>query len=107
MSSGYVPILTVELHFPEAGSLRIKRDVLRAGFRSFDVHVISREKEIPSVLNFARGLVYGNPTIDQIRHRGGVDPERVVDSLAKTFERKFGSAKATMTIQAILFEVGR
>jgi SAM-dependent methyltransferase len=85
----------------------IKRDVLGAGFRTLDAHVIGRDKEIPSVHDFARGLIYGNPTIDQIRQRGGVDPERVVDRVAKAFEREFGGAKAMMRIQAIIFEVGQ
>ena len=30
MSSGYVAILTVELHFPESGSLKVKRQHLRS-----------------------------------------------------------------------------
>jgi len=31
---------------------------------------------------FARGLVHGNPLIDQIKVRGGGDPDRIVDAIA-------------------------
>jgi ubiquinone/menaquinone biosynthesis C-methylase UbiE len=82
----------------------IKADVLRAGFKRLDIQVIRRDKPIPSVRDFGRGLIYGNPTIDQIRQRGVVDPERVVDALAGAFEREFGALNAAMTMQAILFE---
>ena len=85
----------------------IKAEVLRAGFRRLHIHVAGRDQVVPNLHDFARGLVYGNPTIDQIRQRGGVDPERVVDALAKAFEREFGATKAVMRMQAILFEADR
>jgi hypothetical protein len=31
--------------------------------------------------SFARAMIYGNPPIDMIRTRGGVDPDRMVDAL--------------------------
>ena len=41
--------------------------------------MVRLEKEIPDAVAFARGLVFGNPLIDQIRARGGVAPERIVE----------------------------
>ena len=47
--------------------------------------------------------VYGNPLNDQIKERGGVEPEHVVEALVKAFEREFGSSPAKMPLQAIVF----
>jgi hypothetical protein len=47
-------------------------------------------------------LVYGNPLIDQIRERGGVDPDRIVDGVLEALHREFG-ADARMPLQAIVF----
>ena len=56
----------------------IKECLINAGFTDINVAVIGLEKEIPDAARFARGLVHGNPLIDQIRARGGVDPDRIV-----------------------------
>jgi hypothetical protein len=52
--------------------------------------------------SFARGLVYGNPLIDQIRERGGVDPDRVVEGILEALHREFGP-DTHMPLQAIVF----
>ena len=49
----------------------IKEALIDAQLRGINVAVVSLEKEIPDTMNFARGLVYGSPLIDQIRARGG------------------------------------
>ena len=53
--------------------------------------VVSRDKVIPDIASFARAAVYGNPLIDQVRTRGGVEPELIVDALAQDFRREFGA----------------
>jgi hypothetical protein len=60
-------------------------------------------KEISDAAVLARGLVYGNPLIDQIRARGGVDPDQVVDALAQALRVEFGADPGRMTLQAIVF----
>ena len=55
----------------------IKESLIDAGFTDIRVAVIRLEKEIPDSARFARGLVHGNPLIDQIRARSGVDPDRM------------------------------
>ena len=52
---------------------------------------------------FARAMVYGNPLIDMIRTRGGVDPDQVVNILGEAFAREFGNP-ARLPLQAIVFE---
>src|SRR5262249_35071998 len=78
----------------------IKETLIDAGFTDISVAVIRQEKEIPDAARFARGLVYGNPLIDQIKARGGVDPNRIVDAL--------GSSRSSDLIETSPFrEIGR
>ena len=61
------------------------------------------EKDIVDIAAFARGTVYGNPLVDQIRVRGGVEPERIVDAILQEFRREFGAEPSRITLQAIMF----
>ena len=52
----------------------VKDALEEAGFVDFRATVLSRIKEVADIAPFARGFVYGNPVIGQIKARGGVDP---------------------------------
>jgi hypothetical protein len=65
--------------------------LIGAGFTDINVAVVRLEKEIPDLAIFARGLVYGNPLIDRIRARGGVDPDRIVDAVMLALRQEFRS----------------
>jgi SAM-dependent methyltransferase len=84
----------------------IKESLVDAGLGDIQIAVVRLEKKIPDVELFARGLVYGNPLIDQIRERGGVDPDRVVEAIAEVLRREFGP-DARMPLQAIVFSATR
>ncbi len=81
----------------------IKEMLLEAGFTGITASVVNVAKEIPDIAAFARGAVFGNPLFDQIRERGGVEPEAVVDALLQEFQREFGRDPAHMPLQAIVF----
>jgi len=81
----------------------IKESLTDAKFTDIVVSVLSAEQAIPDVAAFARGLIYGNPVIDQIGMRGGISPDRLVETLADAFTREFGTP-ARMPIQTITFE---
>ena len=85
----------------------IKESLIEAGFADIRIAVVRLEKQIPDAGPFARGLVYGNPLADQIRARGGADPERVVDALTAALHREFGPDPGRMSLQAIVFEARR
>lgn len=85
----------------------IKESLSDAGFTNIRVAVLRREKEILNAGFFARGLIYGNPLIEQIRARGGVDPDRIVDALTQALHQDFGSEPARMPLQAVMFEASR
>jgi hypothetical protein len=82
----------------------IKDSLLDADFTDIEVAVLSVESKIPDVASFARGLVYGNPVLDQIRERRGVEPGRIVETLADALRREFGPDPARMPMQAITFK---
>ncbi len=81
----------------------IKESLIDAGFTDITIAVSWLEKEIPDMALFARGLAYGNPVIDQIRARGGVDPDRVVDAMTQALRQEFGADPGRMSLQAIVF----
>lgn len=80
----------------------IKEQVIAAGFTDISVSVVTLDKEVPDLAGFARGIVYGNPLIEQIRARGGVAPEQVLDTVLKELRRKFGEP-GRIPLQAIMF----
>jgi ubiquinone/menaquinone biosynthesis C-methylase UbiE len=81
----------------------IKEFLIEAGFTGINAAVVSLDKVIPDVAGFARAAVYGNPLIDQIRSRGGVEPELVVEALVQEYRREFGADPGRMPLQAVLF----
>lgn len=85
----------------------IKDSLDAAGFTDLRIAVLSLIKMIPDVHNYARAVVLGNPLIDQIRARGGVDAERIIGELAKALPREFGTDPTRIPLQAIVFEARR
>jgi SAM-dependent methyltransferase len=84
----------------------IKDSLTDAGFIDLRIAVLTREKRVTDIGAFARAMVYGNPRIDMIRTRGGVDPDRVVNALGEAFAREFGNP-GRLPQRAILFESTR
>jgi SAM-dependent methyltransferase len=82
----------------------IKESLTEVGFADLVFVVLKLDKQVPNLPLFARGLVYGNPVIDQIRGRGGVEPDAIVETVAQTLQREFGSAPTQMPLQAIIIE---
>ena len=85
----------------------IKEFLIVAGFDDVGIAVIRQQRELPDVAGFARAAVHGNPLIDQVRTRGGVDPERIVEALTLEFRREFGDGPGRMPIQAIVFSAAK
>ena len=84
----------------------IKDSLSDAGFIDLRIAVVTRQKQVADISAVARAMVYGNPLIDMIRTRGGVDPDRVVNALGEALAREFGNP-ARLSLQAIVFEATR
>jgi hypothetical protein len=85
----------------------IKDSLDDAGFSDLRIAVLSLNKLVPDVATYARALVLGNPLVDQIRARGRVDPERVIEALAEAPPREFGADPVRILLQAIVVEARR
>jgi len=85
----------------------ITKSIRSRKFTDITIAVIRREKESPDTTLFARGLVHGNPTIDQIRARGDTDPDRVVDAMTQALRQEFGADPGRMPLQAIVFSASK
>ena len=78
-------------------------DLALAGWRDVEYETISLNKTINDPEAFATALVYGNPLVDEIKQRGGVDPEAVVDAMLDGLQNTFGPAPLVMPLQATTF----
>jgi SAM-dependent methyltransferase len=79
----------------------IKEALLAAGFDDLKISVVKKEHKLTDAAARARGMILGNPVVDQIKARGG-DPDAVVAAATKALEREF--SKKPITLQAIVFE---
>jgi SAM-dependent methyltransferase len=81
----------------------IKASLLAAGFTQISAHVISLNKVVPKMAIFAKGLVFGNPVIGQIRDRGTADPDEVLAAVTSALRQTFGDDPSSIPLQAIVF----
>ncbi|HEY5082465.1 MAG TPA: methyltransferase domain-containing protein [Bauldia sp.] len=81
----------------------VKAALIEAGFTDIEIAVVKLDKTIPDAAAFARGLIYGNPVVEQIRARGGIDPEAVFEATVDALHREFGADPGSMPLQTILF----
>jgi SAM-dependent methyltransferase len=81
----------------------IREDLIDAGFHNLDIFVLSSIKEVGNLADFARGLVFGNPVIDQIRARGSLAPEALAASVAEGLESEFGANPCRLPMQIMIF----
>ncbi|MGR3289880.1 MAG: class I SAM-dependent methyltransferase, partial [Paracoccaceae bacterium] len=73
------------------------------GLTDVEHAVVKHERVITDIAGFAHGLVYGNPIIDEIRNRGGVDPGEVVARVQKRLIERFGPEPAKMPLKITVF----
>ncbi|SPJ29601.1 class I SAM-dependent methyltransferase [Falsiruegeria mediterranea] len=82
----------------------VRADLAIAGWLDVE-HLTTRiDKVVADPQGFATALVYGNPLIEQIRERGGVDPDEVADAMLSALQGQFGMGEMTMPLSATLFD---
>lgn len=85
----------------------IKQDLLDAGFTDIVVRVLPILKPVADLDLFARGLIYGNPVIDQLKARGATAADALVDRIAEQLRTEFGRSPTRVPLQAIVYEADR
>lgn len=78
----------------------IHDSLMSTGFTQCKSDALALTSTIPSAKEFARGLVFGNPLLEEILSRGG-DPDRVCAAIATAIESKLGSS---MPLRAVIIE---
>jgi ubiquinone/menaquinone biosynthesis C-methylase UbiE len=89
--------------FSYSDPVAVKAELEATGWVDVEHDTISLRKTVTDLTAFARGLVFGNPLIDEIHQRGGVDAEDVMTAIIKEFQHRLGPEPITMPIQATVF----
>jgi ubiquinone/menaquinone biosynthesis C-methylase UbiE len=82
---------------------RVRADLAQGGFTNAQHEIVRIEQTVGDWEHFARGLIFGNPMIVDIR-AGGVDPDEMVADMAGELTSRFGKAPAKMPLEAIVYE---
>jgi hypothetical protein len=78
-----------------------KESLIAAGFADIVAAVVRFEKDFPKPEMLARGLVLGSPLFDQIKSRGDVDPQKVVEAVVTEYRREFASGRLPLQATVI------
>jgi ubiquinone/menaquinone biosynthesis C-methylase UbiE len=82
----------------------IRKMLESAGFSKVNDVMVSTRSQAPNAGDFARGLVEGNPVLNEIQARGEVVAEVVVKELAARITKRLGGRPVPVHLQAIVFE---
>ena len=85
----------------------IKESLLSAGFDNIEIDVLAFHQTVPDIGMFARGMVFGSPLVDEIRHQTGGDPSRIHEALSSAMQQEFGHSPCIVPMQAIVFTACR
>ena len=81
----------------------VEADLKTAGFHEISSETIAIEKEVRDWARFARGIVFGNPFIDEIENRG-VDADDVLQAILAAFTGRFGRSPSSMPLLATVYK---
>jgi SAM-dependent methyltransferase len=84
---------------PEA----VKAGLRAAGWTDVGHETVALRKTVTDLTGFARGIVFGNPLIEEIRQRGGIDPKDVAAAIVDEFKSRMGPEPVTMPLEATVF----
>jgi SAM-dependent methyltransferase len=91
----------VPFHYGNPADVRADLDA--AGWRDVEHETIQLTKTVENPDAFATALVYGNPLIQEIRERGGVDPDEVVAAMRNALQSTFGPTPLDMPLVATTY----
>jgi ubiquinone/menaquinone biosynthesis C-methylase UbiE len=89
--------------FSYADPETVKADLREAGWADIEHETLPLRKTVTDLDGFVRGIVFGNPLIDEIKQRGGVDAGEVMDAIAEEFRDRLGPEPVTMPLEATVF----
>lgn len=81
----------------------IEGSLSRAGFSRVTIERLPLRSKIPSAMDFAKGLVFGNPVYDEIVTQGG-NPDTLCAAVADAIDRQLGQE---MPLQALIVQASK
>ena len=81
----------------------VSADLEAAGFIEISHETVGIDKLVEDWALFARGLVLGNPLVDEIRQRGSISEAEVVERFTLALRQRFGVEPARMPLEAVVF----
>lgn len=81
----------------------VKENLISAGFDDVVVSILNKSREF-NPDEFAHGIIFGSPVINEIEERGGVAAEEIRTVYARTLRHELGQ---TLKTQAIMYEAVR
>jgi len=85
----------------------VRADLASAGFVGVQEESVELDKSVSDWALLARGLVLGNPLIDEIETRGGITPEEMVDLFTSALRDHFGQEPSPMPLKATVFSASK
>lgn len=79
-------------------------DLAAAGFENRHHETIDMLKEVPDWQAFGKGLVFGNPLIEEIEQQGTVSPEEVMEAIIAALQDHFGAAPVSIPLHATVYQ---
>ncbi len=98
------PPLFYHAPFSYPGPEAVCADMSAAGFVKIEHDAVDLTKPVTDWRQFAHGLVYGNPLIDEIRRRGGVDADDVKNAIETELRTRHGAEPTLMPLRATVFQ---
>jgi len=89
--------------FSYADPALVTADLEAAGFVDIAHEIVSIDKRVDDWALFGRGLVLGNPLVDEIRQRGTISAEAVIERFTLALRTRFGIEPARMPLEAVVF----
>lgn len=81
----------------------VAADMAAGGLRDIEFETLAFDRDVESWAQFARGLVFGNPLIEEIQNRGTADPEEVMQAVLSALRGRWGDEPATMPLEATIY----
>lgn len=93
--------------FSYADASAASADLGAAGFVDVEHAAVALQRHVKDLSAFARGLVYGNPLIDELKSRQGARPDDIVREIERRMRDAWGPEPAIMPLKANVFSARR
>ena len=82
---------------------QVMSEMEAAGLKDIKCESLRFEQSVTDWALFAQGLVFGNPLVDEINKRGGVDPQEVKQSILSALREHFGPEPSSIPLSAKVY----